>query len=90
MSVRSTAAAIASILTFVLFTAWVPAQWPVDLAEGMVFAMAALWMAVRIVRPGTLVLPSGLVRLVLRYERPVGSVLYEGELRIRRVRMAAE
>jgi hypothetical protein len=82
--------AIASILTSALLTAWVPAQWPVYLAEGMAFAVAALWMALRIVRPGTVVLHPWLVRLVLRYERPVGSVPYEGELRIRRVKMAAE
>jgi hypothetical protein len=53
MSARSTAAAIAAILTFALLTTWVPARWPVYLAEGMAFAMAALWMALRIVRPGT-------------------------------------
>jgi len=83
MSARNTAAAIASILTFALLTAWVPAQWTVYLAEGVALAVAALWMTVRIVRPGTVVLPSGLVR-------PVGSVLYQGELKIHRVRMAAE
>ena len=48
MSARNTAAAIASILTFALLTAWVPVQWPVYLAEGMAFAVA-VW----IVRPGT-------------------------------------
>jgi hypothetical protein len=40
MSARSTAAANVSILPFALLTAWVPAQWPVYLAEGR-----AVWIA---------------------------------------------